>query len=128
MNSNELPEVARDGALQEESRPQISPEEYKELIGLRQKTLELKAQKSDVQDFVIVAQQYASQLPAAQEQLQALVSQINEAASALQSRLKELVEPHGVSGEFSISDTEPHYINVVQSALEASEEDTEKPA
>jgi hypothetical protein len=128
MDSKELLEVVSDGAAQEESRPQISPEEYKELIGLRQKTLELKAQKSDVQDFVIVAQQYSSQLPAAQEQLQALVNQINETASELQSRLKELAEPHGISGEFSISDTEPHYINVVQPAPEASEESAEKPA
>ena len=125
MDSKELLEVVSDGAS--EARPQISPEEYKELVGLRQKTLELKAQKSDVQDFVIVADHYAQQLPAAREQLQTLANQINETMGALQARLKDLVEPHGVTGEFSIADTEPHYINVVQPPQDTPEEGADTP-
>jgi ABC-type transporter Mla subunit MlaD len=77
---------------------------------MRQSILELKAQKSDVLEFVNVAQQYAAQLQQAQQQLSAINEALNENTSALQDRMKEIVEPLGVSGEFTITDTEPHYI------------------
>jgi hypothetical protein len=72
--------------------------------------LELKAQKSDVLEFVNVAQQYAAQLQQAQQQLNAINEALNENGTALQDRMKEIVEPLGVSGEFTITDTEPHFI------------------
>jgi hypothetical protein len=72
--------------------------------------LELKAQKSDVLEFVNVAQQYAAQLQQAQQQLSAINEALNENTSALQERMKEIVTPLGVSGEFTITDTEPHFI------------------
>jgi hypothetical protein len=77
---------------------------------MRQSLLELKAQKSDVLEFVNVAQQYAAQLQQAQQQLTAINEALTENTSALQERMKEIVEPLGVSGEFTITDTEPHYI------------------
>jgi hypothetical protein len=77
---------------------------------MRQSLLELKAQKSDVLEFVNVAQQYAAQLQQAQQQLNAINEALTENTSALQERMKEIVEPLGVSGEFTITDTEPHYI------------------
>ena len=77
---------------------------------MRQSILELKAQKSDVLEFVNVAQQYAAQLQQAQQQLSAINEALNENTSALQDRMKEIVEPLGVSGEFTITDTEPHFI------------------
>ena len=77
---------------------------------MRQSLLELKAQKSDVLEFVTVAQQYAAQLQQAQQQLAAINEALNENTQALQERMKEVVTPLGISGEFTITDTEPHYI------------------
>jgi hypothetical protein len=90
--------------------PTISHEDYLELVAMRQSILELKAQKSDVLEFVNVAQQYAAQLQQAQERLNLINDSLNENTVALQERMKDLIEPLGVKGEFSISDTEPHFI------------------
>lgn len=97
-------------AVVSEEQPAISHDEYLELVSMRQSLLELKAQKSDVLEFVNVAQQYAAQLQQAQQQLSAINEALNENTSALQERMKEIVTPLGVSGEFTITDTEPHYI------------------
>jgi hypothetical protein len=97
-------------AVVSEEQPSISHDEYLELVSMRQSILELKAQKSDVLEFVTVAQQYASQLQQAQERLSVLNEALTENTSALQDRMKEIVTPLGVSGEFTITDTEPHYI------------------
>ena len=97
-------------AVVSEEQPAISHEEYLELVSMRQSILELKAQKSDVLEFVNVAQQYASQLQQAQQQLAAIKEALNENTLALQERMKEIVEPLGVSGEFTITDTDPHFI------------------
>lgn len=94
----------------EDERPTVSHEDYLELVQMRQSILEIKAQKSDVLEFVTVAQQYAAQLQQAQERLNVLNEAVNENTQALQERMKEIIEPLGVSGEFSITDTEPHYI------------------
>lgn len=88
----------------------ISHDDYLELVAMRQSILELKAQKADVLEFVNVAQQYAAQLQQAQERLNLLNESLNENTVALQERMKELIEPLGISGEFSINDTEPHFI------------------
>ena len=85
---------------------------------MRQSILELKAQKADVLEFVTVAQQYASQLEQANQRLGMLNDALTENTNALQERMKELIEPLGVSGEFSISDTEPHYILPAESEQE----------
>jgi hypothetical protein len=97
-------------AVVSEEQPAISHDEYLELVSMRQSILELKAQKSDVLEFVNVAQQYAAQLQQAQERLSVLNDALNENTTSLQDRMKEIVEPLGVSGEFTITDTEPHYI------------------
>ena len=94
----------------EVDQPTVSHDEYLELVSMRQSVLELKAQKSEVLEFVMVAQQYASQLQAAQERLNLLNDAINENTSALQDRMRSIVEPLGVAGEFTIADTEPHYV------------------
>jgi hypothetical protein len=96
--------------VMEQDQPTVSHEEYLELVSMRQSILELKAQKADVLEFVNVAQQYASQLQQAQERLNVINEAVSENTNALQERMKEIIEPLGVSGEFSISDTEPHYI------------------
>lgn len=93
-----------------EEQPSITHEEYLELVSMRQSLLELKAQKSDVLEFVNVAQQYAAQLQQAQQQLNAINEALNENSTALQDRMKEIVTPLGVIGEFTITDSEPHYI------------------
>jgi hypothetical protein len=49
-------------------------------------------------------------LQQAQQQLNAINEALNENGTALQDRMKEIVEPLGVSGEFTITDTEPHFI------------------
>ena len=49
-----------------DEQPTVSHEDYLELVSMRQAVLELKAQKSDVLEFVNVAQQYAAQLQQAQ--------------------------------------------------------------
>ena len=92
-----------------EEQPSITHEEYLELVSMRQSLLELKAQKSDVLEFVNVAQQYASQLQQAQQQLNAINEALNENSTALQDRMKEIVTPLGVTGEFTITDSEHHY-------------------
>ena len=97
-------------AVVSEEQPAISHDEYLELVSMRQSLLELKAQKSDVLEFVNVAQQYAAQLQQAQQQLNVINEALSENTAALQERMKEIVEPLGVSGEFTITDTEPHYI------------------
>ena len=97
-------------AVVSEEQPVISHDEYLELVSMRQSMLELKAQKSDVLEFVNVAQQYAAQLQQAQQQLTALNEALNENSVALQDRMKEIVTPLGIAGEFTITDTEPHYI------------------
>jgi hypothetical protein len=94
----------------EVDQPTVSHDEYLELVSMRQSVLELKAQKSEVLEFVMVAQQYASQLQAAQERLNLLNDAINENTSALQDRMRSVVEPLGVVGEFTIADTEPHFV------------------
>lgn len=96
--------------VMEQDQPTVSHEEYLELVSMRQSILELKAQKSDVLEFVTVAQQYASQLQQAQERLNVINEAVNENTNALQERMKEIIEPLGISGEFSIADTEPHFI------------------
>ena len=93
-------------------QPTVSHEQYLELVAMRQSVLELKAQKADVLEFVTVAQQYVSQLQAAQERLNMLNEALNENTTALQDRMKEIVEPFNIQGEFTISDTEPHQILV----------------
>ena len=97
-------------AVVSEEQPAISHDEYLELVSMRQSILELKAQKSDVLEFVNVAQQYAAQLQQAQERLNVINEALNENNTSLQDRMKQIVEPLGVSGEFTITDTEPHYI------------------
>jgi uncharacterized protein (DUF39 family) len=97
-------------AVVSEEQPAITHDEYLELVSMRQSILELKAQKADVLEFVTVAQQYASQLQQAQERLNMLNEALNENSVALQERMKEIVEPMGISGEFTITDTEPHFI------------------
>ena len=97
-------------AVVSEEHPAISHDEYLELVSMRQSILELKAQKSDVLEFVNVAQQYAAQLQQAQERLNVINEALNENNTSLQDRMKQIVEPLGVSGEFTITDTEPHYI------------------
>ena len=101
-----------DGVLAdgESDRPAVTHDEYLELVSMRQTVLELKAQKADVLEFVNVAQQYASQLQGASERLGLINDAITENSEALQERMKEIVEPFNISGEFSISDTEPHFI------------------
>ena len=94
----------------ESEAPSVSHEEYLELVSMRQSILELKAQKADVLEFVTVAQQYAQQLQQAQERLNVINEAVTENTNALQERMKEIIEPLGISGEFSISDTEPHVI------------------
>ena len=91
-------------------QPVVSHEDYLELVSMRQSVLELKAQKSDVLEFVTVAQQYVAQLQGAQERLNLLNEALNENTSALQERMKEIVAPYNITGEFTISDTEPHFI------------------
>ena len=98
-------------------RPTITHEEYLELVAMRQSVLELKSQKADVLEFVTVAQQYQAQLAAANERLQILNEALNENSHALQERMRELITPLGVTGEFTINDTEPHFI-VVSEQLE----------
>ncbi len=93
-----------------EEQPAITHDEYLELVSMRQSLLELKAQKADVLEFVNVAQQYASQLQQAQQQLNALNEALNENSSALQERMREIVTPLGITGEFTIVDSEPHFI------------------
>ena len=97
-------------------QPTVSHEEYLELVSMRQSVLELKAQKSEVLEFVMVAQQYASQLQSAQERLNLLNDAITENTNALQERMRSVVEPHGVTGEFTISDTEPHFVTTTGQA------------
>ena len=97
-------------AVVSEEQPAISHDEYLELVSMRQSILELKAQKSDVLEFVNVAQQYAAQLQQAQERLNVINEALNENNTSLQDRMKQIVEPLGVSGEFTITDTEPHFI------------------
>ena len=99
-------------ALESADAPAISHEEYLELVAMRQSVLELKSQKADVLEFVTVAQQYQAQLPSANERLQILNEALNENSNALQERMRELITPMGVTGEFTINDTEPHYIVV----------------
>jgi hypothetical protein len=108
--SDENVEVNVDEVVADEDRPTISHDEYLELVSMRQTVLELKAQKSDVLEFVNVAQQYVQRMQQAQEQLNALNEAVNENANALQERMKEMIEPLGITGEFTIADTEPHYI------------------
>jgi uncharacterized protein (DUF849 family) len=96
--------------VMEQDQPTVSHEEYLELVSMRQSILELKAQKADVLEFVTVAQQYAAQMQQAQERLNVINEAVNENTNALQERMKEIIEPLGISGEFSIADTEPHYI------------------
>ena len=117
--SEEVNEVVNDAvAVVEEvsaevdvtNSPTINHDEYLELVSMRQSILELKANKSEVLEFVMVAQQYANQLQQAQERLNLINEALNENNTALQDRMKEIVEPLGVSGEFTITDTEPHYI------------------
>jgi hypothetical protein len=91
-------------------QPTVTHEQYLELVAMRQSVLELKAQKSEVLEFVMVAQQYASQLQAAQERLNLLNDAITENTNALQEQMRSVVEPLGISGEFTITDTEPHFV------------------
>lgn len=104
---------------EENSHPQISHEEYLELVSMRQQVVELKASKSDVQEFLMTADQYLQQLPQAREQLQTINNQINDVNSVLQNRFQEIITPLGISGEFTISDTEPHFIVSAQSPVAA---------
>jgi hypothetical protein len=101
-------EVVAEGVF--DDTPAIAHDEYLELVSMRQSILELKAQKSDVLEFVTVAQQYASQLEQANQRLGMLNEALTENTNALQDRMKELIEPLGVSGEFTITDSEPHYV------------------
>lgn len=113
----EVVEVAEDVVSEQ---PSVSHDEYLELVSMRQSVLELKAQKSEVLEFVMVAQQYASQLQTAQERLNLLNDAINENTSALQDRMRSIVEPLGVVGEFTIADTEPHYVTTTAAPVEAA--------
>ena len=110
-------EVEENVELVVSDQPTVSHEEYLELVSMRQSVLELKAQKSEVLEFVMVAQQYATQLQAAQERLNLLNDAINENTSALQDRMRSIVEPLGVAGEFTIADTEPHFVTTTGQAV-----------
>lgn len=105
-----MEETTDEAVVVSEEQPAINHEEYLELVSMRQSILELKAQKADVLEFVNVAQQYAAQLQQAQQQLNALNEALNENSTVLQERMKEIVEPMGITGEFTITDTEPHFI------------------
>ena len=85
----------------------VSPEEYKELVSARSAIIELKAQKSDVYDFIVSAE---DQIAAAKKQLVEFEEKINEKNQELQGKLIDIVKQRGIEGDFSISETEPHYI------------------
>jgi FtsZ-binding cell division protein ZapB len=80
--------------------PAISHDEYLELVTMRQSILELKAQKADILEWVNQYNQMASQAQQAGERLQALNEALQDNSTALQERMKEIIEPHGVAGEF----------------------------
>ncbi len=113
----EVADVATEEVVADQ--PTVTHEQYLELVAMRQSVLELKAQKSEVLEFVMVAQQYASQLQAAQERLNLLNDAINENTNALQDQMRSVVEPLGIAGEFTITDTEPHYVVSNQAAAPA---------
>jgi DNA repair exonuclease SbcCD ATPase subunit len=105
MDSSELLEVV------ETEKPSISNEDYQELINIRQAIIEGKAQKSDLQDWLAVAENYASKFEEAKKQYEQIVAAINDNAKLMEKRVKEIViDPFKIEGEFTISETEPHYI------------------
>lgn len=90
--------------------PAITPEEYKELVVARQEIIEMKAQKSEIYDFIANGEQ---QLAAARAQLAEADGKIAKKNEELTNRMKEIIGPFEIEGDFSISDTEPHYITPI---------------
>ena len=91
------------GAVDTSAAPTITPEEYREIILMRQQVLEIKAQKSDLQDY----------LSAVQARLSEANEKITSITESLQSKVSDIAKQHGITGEFSISETEPHTINII---------------
>lgn len=99
--------------MEENTDPQILHDDYLMLVAKRQVVLELKAQKSDILDWLISFEENLKQYEQAKERKANLENDIMKAQDDLQESFKLVIEPLGVEGEFSIADTEPHYVRAV---------------
>lgn len=99
--------------MEENTDPQISHDDYLMLVAKRQVVLELKAQKSDVLDWLMSFEENLKQYEQAKDRKATLENDILKAQDDLQESFKSVIEPLGVEGEFSITDTEPHYVRAV---------------
>jgi chemotaxis protein histidine kinase CheA len=64
-----------------------------------------------VSDFLKNYWNYASKFEEAKKQYEQIVAAINDNAKLMEKRVKEIViDPFKIEGEFTISETEPHYI------------------
>lgn len=99
--------------MEENTDPQISHDDYLMLVAKRQVVLELKAQKSDILDWLMSFEENLKQYEQAKERKATLENDIMKAQDDLQESFKTVIEPLGVDGEFSITDTEPHYVRPV---------------
>ena len=96
-------------------RPVISHEDYLDLVAKRQVVLEKKSRKSDLQDY---RDSLVKQMEEVDATLETIKDEIAADNTALQDRFAEVIQPLGITGEFSISDTEPHYVTEIVRAEE----------
>lgn len=126
----------------EVERPAITPEEYGELRNMQAQQTFLQSQGYQAYNFIKnldtqyeeITRNYNSQKAQAQEQLDAIETELANSNTNFQDRFKEIVAQYGFDGATSlnIEETEPHYVSVVGSSapIEAPEviESEEEPA
>jgi ribosomal protein L11 methylase PrmA len=106
--------------MEETTDPSISHDDYLMLVSKRQVVLELKAQKADLMEWLQSAEEYLRQYEEAKSRKADLDGDILRAQDDLQESFKSVIEPLGVAGEFSITDTEPHYVKPIDPPQEVA--------
>lgn len=123
-------ESALDTNIAEETRPQLSHEQYLSLATLRDRQHLLKSRGYDLKSFAeeIAGQietaktNFADQIAQAEAQRDEALRQLGEIKGELDSTTDELrtkfveyMQPYGIENEnLQVEETEPHYITVVQ--------------
>lgn len=88
----------------------LTKEEYEELLGYRQRVVELKNARSDIMDQM---QRLKKQMEFAENQFGSVQSSIDSSEDQMNFKFQELMKKYEVSGgQIAIADTEPHVITV----------------
>lgn len=90
-----------------DGQPILTHEQYTELSSIKARLDALKVQSYDLQKYI---NEFDNQKQRAIDKLNELEMMIRETNDQQSIRYQEFIQPFGIEGPISVSDSEPHYI------------------